>query len=192
MPAPARFVLLLLTLALPAAAAEPGLYASFKLGTTDLEASFGGAFDQVIDGDDDSQAIEVGYRFSRHWAVQAAYHELGTVPGTATPCDPQGVCQPVVTPIAADSTAFSIAAVPQLPLGKRLSLFGKVGVAFWESDVGPTGAPATEPIPGASGEDLIWGAGVRLAIFGPLELFYEYEGIGDDFETQAFGATFQF
>ena len=40
--------------------------------------------------------------------------------------------------------------------------------------------------------DLLWGLGVRVAIFGPFEVFYEYEGIGNDFETQAFGATFQF
>ena len=39
---------------------------------------------------------------------------------------------------------------------------------------------------------MIWGAGLRLQIFGPIQIFYEYEGVGEDFETQSFGATWQF
>ena len=47
-------VLLMLLAPSSARAHENGLYISHKYGTTDVDASFGDAFDQVVDGDDNS------------------------------------------------------------------------------------------------------------------------------------------
>lgn len=191
---PARFVLLLLGLvaSIPAGAADKGLYVSLKLGTTDVDASYGSAFRQVIDGNDESVTFEAGFRYSSHWAIQAAYHDFGSAPGVGAPCgDEAAACPAIIVPVASDATAYSLAIVPQLPLGRRLSLFGKIGLVAWDSQVRQTGGVANV-IGNFSEEDLLWGVGARVAIFGPLEVFYEYEGIGDTFETQAFGATLQF
>lgn len=175
-----------------ARAHDTGLYLSLKLGTTDVDASFGDAFDAVAEGDDDSRTVELGYRWSRFWALQAGYHDLGRVPGFGDPCDPQAeVCAAVVVPVEAETKAYSLSIVPQLPLGRRLSIFGKVGLVALESEVRGRDAVA-ELFEKISEEDVIWGIGLRLGLLGPLQLFYEYEGIGEDFETQAFGATWQF
>lgn len=171
---------------------EPGFYVSYKLGTTDVEASFGDAFDQIVDGDDTSQTIEVGYRWSRYFAIQGGYHDFGEVGGVGTPCpDDAGACIPIEVPILSESKAYSLAIVPQFPLGQRLSVFGKLGAVALETEVSDREGiiDFAEDI---SEEDVIWGAGLRLSIFGPFQLFYEYEGIGNDFETQSFGATWQF
>jgi hypothetical protein len=176
-----------------AQAHDPGLYISFKLGTTDVDANFGEVFDQVVEGDDDSETIEVGYRWSRHFAIQGGYHDFGKVPGFGLPCDDEDaeVCLPLEVPIAAETKAYSLSIVPQLPLGKRLSVFGKLGVVALETEVRDQ-ADFLDFARDVSEEDVIWGAGLRLGIFGPIQIFYEYEGIGDEFETQSFGATWQF
>jgi len=189
----AAAVIALLVAAAPSARAhENGLYVSLKLGTTDVDASFGDAFDQVVDGDDDSETIEAGFRFSRYWAIQAGYHDFGDVPGFGQPCTEDAeVCIPVLVPISAETKAYSLAIVPQLPLGKRLSIFGKLGAIALETEVRDAD-DALGFFEDFDEEDLLWGAGLRLQIFGPIQIFYEYEGIGDDFETQSFGATWQF
>jgi hypothetical protein len=175
-----------------AQAHENGLYVSLKYGTTDVDASFGDAFDQVIDGDDDSKTIEAGYRWSSHFAIQAGYHDFGTAPGFGTPCDEDAeVCVPIDIPVEAETTAWSLALVPQLPLGKRLSIFGKVGAIALETEVRDRDDVA-DFLEDFDEEDVIWGAGLRLQIFGPIQVFYEYEGVGEDYETQSFGASWQF
>jgi hypothetical protein len=172
---------------------DNGLYVSIKLGTTDVDASLGDAFDQVVEGDDDSQAVEVGYRWSPHFAIQGAYHDFGEVPGFGVPCrEDDEVCIPIEVPIESETKAYSLAFVPQFPLGKRLSVFGKVGAVALESEVRDAEGTAADFFEDFSEEDVIWGAGLRLRIIGPIQIFYEYEGIGDDFESQYFGATWQF
>jgi hypothetical protein len=172
---------------------DNGLYISLKYGTTDVEADFGDAFDQVIDGDDDSQTIEAGYRWSRFFAVQVGYHDFGDIPGIGTPCDEDDeVCIPVEVPIESESTAWSLSLVPQLPLGKRFSVFGKVGIVAVETEINDVIDAVDFLEDDFSEDDVIWGAGLRLQVIGPLQIFYEYEGIADNYETQSFGATWQF
>jgi hypothetical protein len=189
-------VLAALVLALagaPAARAhDTGFYASIKLGTTDVDADFGDAFDKIADGDDDSQTIEVGFRWSRFFAIQGGYHEFGEVPGFGAPCaDDDDVCIPVEVPLDIETEAWSLALVPQLPLGNRLSVFVKVGAIALDTEVRDE-SDLSDFVEDFSEEDLLWGAGIRLKLFGPIQIFYEYEGVGEDFETQAFGATWQF
>jgi hypothetical protein len=175
-----------------ARAHENGLYVSFKYGTTDVEASIGDAFDQVVDGDDDSQAIEAGYRWSKWFAIQAGYHDFGKVPGFGEPCpDDSEVCVPIEVPIEAETEAFSLSFVPQLPLGQRLSVFVKAGAIALETEVNDTD-DVIDFVEDIDEQEVIYGAGVRLGIFWGIQVFYEYEWVGDDFETQSFGATWQF
>jgi hypothetical protein len=184
-------VLLLFALPVTAPAAEQGLYASIKLGSTDVEASIGDNLDQVLDGDEDSKAYEVGFRFTRFFAIQAGYHDLGNIPGFGSPCPDGEICPAVVVPIEADTKAYSLAAVPQLPLGRRLSVFGKIGLVAWEADVEAVEG-FEDVVEDFDDEEIIYGVGVRLALLGPLEIFGEWESIGSDIETVSFGLTFQF
>ena len=136
--------------------------------------------------------IEAGYRWSPYFAIQVGYHDFGEVPGFGTPCnDDDEVCLPIDIPIEAETTACSLSFVPQFPLGKRFSVFGKVGAIALETEVNDR-STSVDFFDDFEEEDVIWGAGLRLQIFGPIQVFYEYEGVGEDFETQSFGATWQF
>jgi hypothetical protein len=192
-PSSAAFAAWLMLLAPSSARAhENGLYISLKYGTTDVDASFGDAFDQVVDGDDNSETIEAGYRWSPYFAIQGGYHDFGEVPGFGTPCsDDEDVCIPIDIPIEAETKAYSLSFVPQFPLGKRLSVFGKVGAIALETEVSDRDG-ISDFFEDFEEEDVIWGVGLRLQIFGPIQVFYEYEGVGEDFETQSFGASWQF
>ena len=175
-----------------ARAHDNGLYVSLKYGTTDVDASIGDAFDQVIDGDDDSQAIEAGFRWSPYFAIQAGYHDFGKVRGFGEPCpDDAEVCVPIEVPIEAETEAFSLSIVPQFPLGKRLSLFGKIGAIALETEVNDQSG-VIDFFGDIDEQEVIFGAGVRLGIFWGIQVFYEYEWVGEDFETQSFGASWQF
>ena len=188
------FTILLALLISGAAAAQKsatGLYVSAKWGKTDVEASIGDLFDSVLDGDDDTQAYEVGWRFNNLVAVQAGYHDLGNLPGTTMPCLPDLPCQPVIVPIEAKTIAYSLSFVPQLPLTRSLFLFVKVGVVALETDVSITDE-TSDFVQNLSDEDLIYGAGLRLRLFAGLSAFYEYEFLGSDLETQSLGLTYLF
>lgn len=175
-----------LVLALPAGAGDWGLYASYKAGTTDIDSSFGDNFDTVVlDGDDNTNAVEVGFRF-KWFGIQAGYHDLGEVDGFQV-CDS---CADGTLPTTAETEAFSLSIVPELPLGQRLSVFAKVGVVAWETDLDEIGLG--QVIDDPSDEELIYGAGLRLDFLGPTELFTEFERIGSDIETVSFGVTLLF
>ncbi|HVS65517.1 MAG TPA: outer membrane beta-barrel protein [Thermoanaerobaculia bacterium] len=189
----ALLVLALGSLAAPAEGADRRFYVSAKLGTTDVDGSLSDNFQQVVDGDEDSRGFELGYRFFKFLGIQAGYHDFGQVPGFGQPCGPgDDLCPERLLPTEADTTAYSIVVVPRLPLIGSLSLFGKVGFARWESEVRAAFEGDGEPFGDFADEDLIYGAGLRAGLIGPLSIYGEYEKIGDLIETIAFGATLTF
>ena len=185
---------LLLVTGTAAAQSNKGLYIGAAWGKTDVDASVGDVFDSVLDGDEDTQKYTVGWRFSNLIAVQGTYHDLGRLPGQASPCPPEfeEVCLAFIVPIQADTVAYSVSFVPQLPLTRSLFIFGKVGVVALETDVEAVLDDSTEFLENLSDEDIIYGAGLRLRLFSGLSIFYEYEFLGSDLETQALGAMWQF
>ncbi len=183
-----------LLLALPAAAAESrGLYVNAKWGESDTEASVGDIFDTVIDGDADSTAYEVGWRLNNLIAFQAGYHNLGSFSALSV-CPPEALalCAGPDIGIETDTIAYSLSLVPQLPLTKSMSVFGKIGIVALQGDVEAVlddGSRFSEDI---SDEDIIYGAGIKLSLIGRLSIFYELEYLGSDIESQYLGASFQF
>ncbi|HVS13306.1 MAG TPA: outer membrane beta-barrel protein [Thermoanaerobaculia bacterium] len=174
-------------------AADRRFYLSAKWGTTDVDGRLDDTFDQILDGDEDSSGFEVGYRFMKYLGVQAGYHDFGSVPGFGPPCGPGDEVCPLalVIPTVADTTAYSLSVVPRLPLLGTLSLFGKVGLARWESDLRAAFGDGTG-LGSFSEEDVIYGAGLRAGLLGPLSVYAEYEKIGDVIETISLGATLTF
>jgi opacity protein-like surface antigen len=181
------------SLAGSAQAADRHFYVSAKWGTTDVDGNLSDNFQQIVDGDEDSRAFELGYRFFKFLGIQAGYHDFGNVSGLGQPCSPGAdFCPEILLPTEADTTAYSIAVVPRLPLIGTLSLFGKIGIARWESEVRAAFADDGGVFGDFDDEDLIYGAGLRAALIGPLSIYGEYEKIGDLIETIAFGATLTF
>jgi hypothetical protein len=185
--------LLLGSLATTAEAADRRFYVSAKWGSSDVEGSLDDTLQQIVDGDEDSIGFELGFRFLKYLGVQAGYHDFGSAPGFGPPCGPgDAICPSVLLPTEADTTAYSITVVPRLPLIGTLALFGKVGLARWESEVRSAFSGDGEPFGEFSEEDLIYGVGLRAGLIGPLSVYGEYEKIGDIIETISVGATLTF
>lgn len=191
----ARFVGLLAGLAAlaagPAGAQDPGFFAFADVGKADAER-FVGEVD-VIDGDDFSWDLGVGYSFSRFVALQFAYHDFGDVEAIAG-CPPDLLCiADDGTPIQASSPdtvkveGLSLAIVgnyplPNLPIG----LFAKIGAIDWDSDwEGNTFLDE-------SGTDLILGAGVSWAPSERVTLKLAYEEADIEIKSVTLGAAFRF
>ncbi len=188
---PLRPLLLILALAAIAPAAEAGnpLYLTAKAGNTSVDIDPGSSFRQLIDGDDNSWSLGLGLRLGRHLAFQAEYLEFGQVPGRSRCPERLEVCIALLVPIEAESTAVAVSVLPQLPVTDRFSVYGKVGVVSRETDIFTVTDAGKSFIDDFEDEDLVYGAGVRVLLPGPFGLFAEYERLGDNIDTVAFGAT---
>lgn len=175
------------------AAADNPVFLTGKLGNTSLDARLGEAFNQLIDGDDNSWSFGLGLRFGDHLVFQAEYHDYGDVPGLGSPCHQEDeVCLEILVPIEADSSSVSVSFLPHLPLGERAFLYGKLGFVSWESDVSEALAAGNRFIEEFDDEDVLYGAGFRLMLPGPFAAFAEYEKVADAFETVSLGVTYGF
>ena len=178
----------------PSAAPGLPLFLSAKVGNATFDASLGDRFQQVLDGDDESWAVGLGYRLGKVWAVLVEYHDLGEVPGFGSPC-PQNddACVEIVVPIEAESEATTVAVQAHWPLlRQRLLLYGKLGAVAWSSDVSEAVDNASGVIEGFDDEGLLLGAGLRVNLPGPFDVFGEVERLADDFEIVQVGVTFGF
>ena len=186
-------ILLLAALVAAPAAEAGGLYAVAKLGNTDTSINLATGFGDLIDGDDNSATYGFGLRLGRNLAVQAEYHDLGNVPGLRTACPiDEPICIPQALPVRVDSSALSLSVLPHLLLTRRIRLYGKLGVVSWDSDIFALTGLADQLLEQRSDEELIYGAGLRLELPGPIDGFAEYERIADVFDSVAIGGTWGF
>lgn len=183
--------LFILVAAFPAGAAAGGpLYLTGAVlnASTDLDVQED--FGRLFKDDDDGWSLGVGFHIGEHLAIEGTYHDLGTAREDSICSDPEVLCAALVAPSSIDSTAIAVSVLPHWPLNEYVSIYGRVGIATWDSDV-------REAVVGTSlrdldEEELIWGAGVRVAVLGPLGAFAEYSRIADTFETVSLGATLGF
>lgn len=184
-------LLALAALALAPAAEAGGLYFVGKLGSTDTGVDVGTGLTQVLDGDDNSSSFGLGLKLGR-WAFQAEYHDLGNVAGFRGACLPEELCISVAIPVEADSSAVSVTALPHLQLTRRIQGYLKLGFISWETDISDIEQAGERFFERFDDEDLVYGAGLRLEVPGPVGAFVEYERIADAFDTVAIGGTWGF
>lgn len=151
---------LLLAVAGTATAAQPwmggrmdtGLYLGAGVGASESDIDTGG-FTGSVDKSDTGWKIFGGYQFSRHFAVEAGYYDLGKVSfsGTAGGAAISGNF---------DSTAIGLSLVGILPVWDNFSLLGRVGVGYSEQDGSVTVAGATATASDDSTK-LTYGLGLR-------------------------------
>ncbi len=180
--------------AAPATAEEDrGLYVGAKRGTTNVDTSLGDTFRQALRGDESSGALLVGYRLGRFWAIEAAILDLGETVAEPVPCPASDANCPLALPlpVAGETKGYSLSLAPQLPLGLRFTVYGKVGIARLTTKVRPASGSPRPVLDEFSNEELLYGIGARMRLFLGFRLFAEWEKIGD-FETKSFGLLFQF
>lgn len=145
---------------------DRGLYAGAGVGVfnikadniTDLQA-----LASDFDSDDTSFKVFGGWRFNRYIAAELDYNDFGK------PDDElNGI------PVSAEVYGFAPMLVGTLPLGP-LELFAKVGYLFYDLKVEAGG----QKISSVSGNDenLIYGAGLGITLFGHLNARLAYERI---------------
>lgn len=192
-PLTAALLLGLAVLLLAPAAKADGLYFVGKLGSTDTNVDVGSGLTQVLDGDDNSTSFGLGLKLGNYLVFQAEYYDLGNVPGFGSACAfDEPVCIAVALPVEADSSAISVTWLPHFDLTRNLQVYAKLGFISWDTDISAVEEAGSQFIEEYSDEDLVYGAGLRLQIPGPVDGFAEYERIADSFDTVAIGATWGF
>ena len=112
-----------------------------------------------VDGSDTAFKIFGGYRFTPHVAGELSFVNLGTARYNGdffgTP----------VTGGKIDVWGYNLSAVLSFPLGERVSIFGKLGLFLWESEVSDVtgGAAFAETVRGWDGGSFGIGAAWNFA-----------------------------
>lgn len=190
----------------PAAAADNGFYVSAGVGRAEedpgksngINVSFGlppigiqhVEPDSVeVDNGDTSWSVGVGYRFSKHFAAELEYLDLGTTDYTEryTIDSPFPVDSGVLTHRYSSSmTGLAVSALASLPVGKGFALFVRGGGLFADREV-------NIPLALGTGDntfgDTVWlaGAGVDWNLAARWALRAEYQRTGDFESTLSAG-----
>lgn len=173
---------------MPAMAADPGFYAGVGIGQFNTEiddVSFvddgeSGSVSLGFDDDDTGFKIFGGYQFLPWLGAELGYVDGGTASESYSDPDLGDL------KLEVDVSAITVAAVGTLPIGDMFELYGKLGMAFWEGDLGitVTGVLCDElQAIGEScsdsedddGEDFYYGVGAGFNIGESFNVRIEYE-----------------
>lgn len=157
-------------LAAPFASAQQ-FYLGGSVGSSD--ADDGNAIPDLItsgtvDGSDSGTKLFGGYGFTRNFAVELAYVDLGKLGYS-------GMFGPLtVTNGSVKTSGFAVSAVGLLPLNQSVSLFGKAGVYSWEAKARDitAGAPFAAK---EDGSDLFVGLGAAFDVTRNFSVRAEWE-----------------
>lgn len=153
-----------------AQAAEVGQgYFSAFVGVTEAELL-------GYSGDDTSIRFGGGYRLSKNLAVEGYYIDYGTAEDG---------------PATIEGTAIQGQAVGLFPASPTVDLYGKIGLAMWDSESCYVGLGCASD----DGSDLVFGAGGNFMMSKTVDLRAEYETaeFGDaDINTLMVGVNVSF
>lgn len=115
-----------------------------------------------------------GYRVMKYLAVEGAYTNFGEATANTTITAPSiGVVNTKL-----ETEAWTISALGILPLGDKFSLFGRLGVNFWNADISATGTGSGGVLTMSEsddGTDWVYGAGAAYSITTNLSVRGEWE-----------------
>lgn len=169
-----------------AQAADTGFYVGGSFGQSkvndfdgsdidaELLSSYGLTSSTSTDDTDTGWKAFAGYRFMKYLAVEGAYTNFGE--GTANTTITAPLVGVVNTKLEAD--AWTLSALGILPLGDRFSLFGRVGVNFWNIDISATGTGSggvATVSDSDDGTDWVYGVGVAYNFTKNLSVRGEWE-----------------
>jgi hypothetical protein len=172
--------MLMAATALPVTAnADTGAYVGASFGNARLDDSFDGF---GIDTDANAYRFFGGIQFSNTLGIEAGYLNLGEFSETV---DLGGLLSR--TDVAGDG--WTLGATLALPLSGNLSLFGKGGVFFWDTDIAIDGFS----IDTREDSNPYFGGGLELNLGENLSLtgdwtIYEF----DDLETDVISLGFNY
>ncbi len=149
-----------------------GAYSWATLDVEDVDA-------ELLDDNANAYKLFAGYEFPQFLGLEAGYLDFGSY-------DVGNFEEMEDLTANADLSAWTAALTGRIPLGKLFTIYAKVGYFFWDAEVDLAEdfgdlIDATE-----SGEDLFYGAGLRVN-FGKFSILGEYEMFdGEHFKNDLF------
>jgi len=116
-------LLVALAISVPLLAFAQG-YAGLGFGQTTVNGALDCDIAATCDDKDSGFKVLAGYQFSPNFALEGGFIDLGE----------SSFSTPGLFSASADATSLFFHAVGIAPLGERVSLFGKVGLHFWEGE----------------------------------------------------------
>lgn len=168
-----------------AQAADTGFYVGGSAGRSEVNDFNGSDLDAELatlglisssstDDTDTGWKAFAGYRFMKYLAVEGAYTNFGEATANSIVTAPSaGVVNTTL-----ESDAWTLSALGILPLGDRFSLFGRVGVNFWNIDVSATGTGGGGTATASDsddGTDWVYGVGAAYDFTPNLSARGEWE-----------------
>lgn len=173
-----------MTVAAPLAMAEgSGFYGAVDFGKTTADGFCDGTAGLSCKDNDTAIRFAVGKQFNDNFGVEGSY-------GPAVEATISDGWQTY----SAENTEWQFAAVGTAPIGNGLSVFGKMGMAFWEIQESIDGFQLWN----TSGNDFLLGFGAKYDISPTMAIRGQYEThkVGDteryDLNTLSMGLLFKF
>ena len=168
------------TTARAAAGPGSGWYAGADLGRMEYK------FDNGFDASDNAFGVHGGYRFSRYFAIEAGYADLGSYDfsvacPTGTLCVPEDY--PIYTEVSSQRIELNVLGI--LPLGERLEAYAKAGYARTEFDVFVREGIHDGSSDSIRSSDPNYGIGLRLNFDAPWSLRLQWERTPDMNDSDA-------
>lgn len=137
-----------------------------------------------VDDGDTAWKLFGGYRLHPNFGIEGAYVDYGTLTTRSRVTAPSAG----TVAIDMDVTAWTFDAVAFLPLGSGFELFGKAGVALWDSDAGVSGTGGGGTFSDSvsdDGSDVHFGVGASYALTDNVRIRAEWERINADDDLDA-------
>lgn len=163
--------------ATPAAAERGDFYVGAYFSLADVEVRSSGAFDQIIDGDENALSYEVGYRFHPNVGIEAGYHDLSKVDGSILPCAEGVPCAEI--PIKSKFTGLTLAVAPRFEVGGRVGVFAKAGLVAWGASIEDAADNLDVVVDDLERGDTMFGFGVDVRIVNGVSGIAKWESMGD-------------
>ncbi|HWM42885.1 MAG TPA: outer membrane beta-barrel protein [Burkholderiales bacterium] len=156
-------------------ASAQGGYIGGSIGQSDIDDEITSGLingSQSVDGKDTAWKIFGGFMFNRHFGLEVGYVDLGEVSYSGT-TDAFGPIEPV-TDGKVEVWGLNISAIGALPVTEQFSVFGKLGLFFWDAEANDTtgGLPFSAQDDGA---DLSFGVGLSYNFTRNLGVRAEWE-----------------
>jgi opacity protein-like surface antigen len=164
------------------AVAQSDFYVFGSFGNTDADVSLGGL--NRVDDNNGSYALGAGYALASNVSLEVAYQDFGSFNGE-TDCPPGFTCLVIPVSAQADLMGISLSLIGSVPLTDRLDVYGKVGFTSWNVDFKGISAAFDD-----SGEDFLYGAGLRWSINDHWKVFAEYGKQELDLDTASIGVSY--
>ena len=147
-----------------------------------------------VDDPDTSISLVAGYRFSRHFAIEASYLDAGemTYQASGSAVIPPFASVAADTRVSAEATGFTLSAIGSWPISQRWELFGRAGLFFANTKYrfGVSLADVSEGFSESdSSQEILFGVGVGAHLTDRWSLRAQFTRLTDVGDEDTFGES---